>query len=277
MKKEAVLSRRGMLMAAGTLAGSVAAADSGGQDAAARNKFRFAHFTDIHVGPDRNSDAGLAAALRHMQSLEDKPGMLVTGGDIVREAMGATEESANEQYALVEKVFKEECHIPVRHCLGNHDVWGKYPESKTTGKERFWGKKLPQAVLGLDERHYSFDHGNWHFVVLDSIYLTESYYKGQLDEEQFEWLEKDLASAKGKPVVVVSHIPILTAAVYFMSGDTEKNGYWKIPGYWMHIDARRITNLFAKHPNVKLCISGHLHMVDRVEYKGVTYGWDAKQ
>ncbi|MEX2092204.1 MAG: hypothetical protein WD971_05980, partial [Pirellulales bacterium] len=29
--------------------------------------------------------------------------------------------------------------------------------------------------------------------------------------------------------------------------------------------------LFAKHPNVKLCISGHLHLLDRVDYNGVTY------
>jgi Icc protein len=39
----------------------------------------------------------------------------------------------------------------------------------------------------------------------------------------------------------------------------------------MHIDARKIKQLFAKHPNVKLCMSGHLHLVDRVDFGGVTY------
>ena len=39
----------------------------------------------------------------------------------------------------------------------------------------------------------------------------------------------------------------------------------------MHIDARAIKDLFTAHPNVKLCISGHIHLVDRVEYVGVTY------
>ena len=39
----------------------------------------------------------------------------------------------------------------------------------------------------------------------------------------------------------------------------------------MHIDARRIKNLFNKHQNVKLCLSGHEHLVDQVSYNNVTY------
>jgi predicted phosphodiesterase len=39
----------------------------------------------------------------------------------------------------------------------------------------------------------------------------------------------------------------------------------------MHIDARKIKELFRGYPNVRLCISGHMHMVDRVVYNDVTY------
>jgi hypothetical protein len=39
----------------------------------------------------------------------------------------------------------------------------------------------------------------------------------------------------------------------------------------MHIDARRIKDFFLKHPNVKLCLSGHVHLWDRLEYNNVTY------
>jgi hypothetical protein len=39
----------------------------------------------------------------------------------------------------------------------------------------------------------------------------------------------------------------------------------------MHQDARRLKNLFREHRNVKLCLSGHLHLRDRVDYEGVTY------
>ena len=267
-RREFMAATLGGMAAAGGVAHAAAAkAENEGE----RRVLRFAHFTDIHIGSEGNT-LGLAAGLRHMQALGDRPEMLINGGDIVWDAMGATEERANEQYALVEKVLKKECHIPIKHCLGNHDVWGHYKkDSKTTGNERLWGKKLPMAVLGMDKRYYSFDHGNWHFLVLDSVYLTEGYYKGGLDEEQFEWLEKELAAAKDKHVVVVSHIPIFSAAACFFNHNAEENGYWEVQGRLMHLDARRLTNLFAKHPNVKLCISGHLHMVDRVEYKGTTY------
>ena len=39
----------------------------------------------------------------------------------------------------------------------------------------------------------------------------------------------------------------------------------------MHIDARRLKNLFHAHPNVKLCLSGHMHLADSVDYLGVRY------
>ena len=44
-----------------------------------------------------------------------------------------------------------------------------------------------------------------------------------------------------------------------------------MPGAWMHIDARRLFSLFWKHPNVKLCLSGHTHQVEDLRYHGVKY------
>ena len=38
-----------------------------------------------------------------------------------------------------------------------------------------------------------------------------------------------------------------------------------------HQDAQRIVSLFKRHANVKLCLSGHLHLTERIEYAGVTY------
>ena len=96
-------------------------------------------------------------------------------------------------------------------------------------------------------------------------------YTAYLDDEQFDWLGKDLAAVKAAtPVLVMSHIPILSAAAFF-DGENAKSGDWRVPGAWMHIDAAKIKDLFAKHPNVKVCLSGHLHLVDRVDYNGVTY------
>ena len=56
-----------------------------------------------------------------------------------------------------------------------------------------------------------------------------------------------------------------------MNGRNEKETTWQVPGAWMHIDARRIKDLFYKHRNVKLALSGHMHLLDRLDYNHVTY------
>ena len=39
----------------------------------------------------------------------------------------------------------------------------------------------------------------------------------------------------------------------------------------MHTDWRELKALFGHHPHVKVAVSGHLHLVDRVDYAGVSY------
>ncbi len=232
---------------------------------------RFAHFTDIHMEPKRNAPQGLAQALEHMQALEDKPELLVTGGDHVMDAMGAKADWVAIQYDTLKKVFDEHCRIPIKYCIGNHDTWGwnkKY--SETTGEESFWGKKRPIQEFELPNRYYAFSKDSWHFIILDSVQPEGEHYSAGLDNEQFQWLRQELKENQDKYIVIVSHIPILSVAAY-LDGDNEKDGQWKLPRQWMHLDARRIKDLFAEYQNVKLCISGHLHLVDYVKYNGVTY------
>ncbi len=96
-------------------------------------------------------------------------------------------------------------------------------------------------------------------------------YTGRLDDTQFEWLKQQLAqSDPERPVAILSHIPILSAGE-LLDGDNEASGNWLVPGAWVHIDARRLVELFHQHPNVRLCLSGHSHQHERLEYLGVTY------
>ena len=39
----------------------------------------------------------------------------------------------------------------------------------------------------------------------------------------------------------------------------------------MHIDSRRTRNMFLKHTNVKLCLSGHAHQQEELTYLNVKY------
>lgn len=127
--------------------------------------------------------------------------------------------------------------------------------------------------LGLSSTYRSFDRAGWHFIVLDSIQPScgPVGYVARLDQAQFDWLERDLAQTpESTPVVVLSHCPILSVSAYFRM-HAEDGGTWRVPGSWMHIDARKIKDLFRGHPNVKLCLAGHEHLVGKTQYLGVTY------
>lgn len=233
---------------------------------------RVAHLTDIHVQPERKAGEGMAAALRHVQSLSDKPDLVLTGGDQVMDAFAADEARTKTQWELWRKVLKDECGLPLEHCLGNHDIWGwNKKDSRTEGSEARWGKKWAAEQFGVERLHRSFDRAGWHFIVLDSVQPQGDGYTAQLDTEQMSWLEEDLKKVSAKtPVLVLSHIPILSAAI-LMTQQVDEKGDRRVSGSVVHRDGREIKNLFAKHPNVKLCLSGHLHLVDRVDYCGVSY------
>lgn len=280
------MRQMGLWAAGGALAGCSAGWGGGAQGPAStpseaasvtspsrrKRLLRVAHLTDIHVQPERNAPEGLRACLRHVHALPEKPDLVLVGGDSVMDASGAVEDRAKIQWDLYRKIFDEECSLPVEACLGNHDVWGWKPECKAREEDPRYGKAWAMQCYGLTSPYRSFHRGGWHFIALDSTFrIQEGRYKGRLDDEQFAWLEKELVGAPPQqPIVVFSHIPILSACAYF-DGDNEKTGDWVVPGAWMHIDARRIVELFYRHPNVKLCLSGHIHLVDRVDYNGVTY------
>ncbi len=239
-----------------------------------RRVLRLAHLTDTHVQPERQGMQGMAACLRHAQSSHGSLDLILTGGDNVMDVMGNTRERGDTLRRAWQNVLSSECSVPVEHCIGNHDVWGwNKDKSKTTGDEPLWGKRWAMDAYALDTPYRFFDRAGWRFIVLDSTYSDPSghSYTARLDDAQFAWLESTLRDTpRTTPVLVLSHIPIMCACAMF-DGDNEKDGNWNIPGQWMHIDARRIKDLFLKHPNVKVCLSGHIHLVDKVEYLGVTY------
>jgi 3',5'-cyclic-AMP phosphodiesterase len=235
---------------------------------------RLAHLTDIHLQPELSAAEGLADCLRHVQSLQDKPDLIVTGGDLIMDGYDADEARTRLQWELFSKTMKDGCSLRVEHTLGNHDIWGWQKErSKTTGSEPLWGKQWACEVLGLEQRYRSYDIGAWHIVHLDSVFPHPTYqygYLGKLDEEQLAWLKNDLAAVKpGSHTLIVSHIPILSITPFTEEAD---NGYWiKTPGSNMHCDSLAVRTVLESAGNVKACISGHMHRLDQLEFRGIKY------
>ncbi|MDO4263039.1 MAG: metallophosphoesterase [Deinococcus sp.] len=236
-----------------------------------------AHLTDIHYGSDLLDDRmprglserGLRATLRHAQGRGAE--LILQGGDLVAEAFNLPLDRVRPQLDGVVRVLKEEVKVPVYHAAGNHDIWGWDKEkSGTSGNEPGWGKALYLRALGLERAYYSFDRAGWHFIVLDNIQpYKEAAYTVKLDSEQMKWLSADLEAHAAAPTVILSHAPVLSVGAFFDGSFT--TGDWVVPHHVMHLDAQRLKNLFKKHPQVKLALSGHTHLHDQSRYGGVLY------
>jgi 3',5'-cyclic AMP phosphodiesterase CpdA len=235
-----------------------------------KRSLRFAHLTDVHVEPELGANEGMASCLKHVQSHADKPEMILFGGDCVFDSMASDQARTKLQWELWQKVLKDNCSLPVEAGIGNHDVFGwTKSKARTTGQETLYGKAWAMQMLGLSKPYHSFDPAGWHFIVLDSIYPDGDHYKGQLDEDQFQWLSDDLGKTRS-PVLIMSHIPIFSVTP-MAPPPASVNGVITVTAGSMHGDFQRIKNLFKQHANVKLCLSGHTHLIDRVQYNSVTY------
>ncbi|MCJ7434523.1 MAG: metallophosphoesterase [Anaerolineales bacterium] len=237
---------------------------------------RIAHMTDFHVQPEGIAPDGMIRALRHAQSQADPPDIIFNTGDSIMDALKTDKARAEAQWEVFNGILQAECRIPIVHAIGNHDVWG-WGVANSKKNDPHYGKGMALEKLGLSNRYYSFDRAGWHFVVLDSTHLpnnTSQYpYIGQLDDEQYEWLVTDIngiAMTRNMPICILSHIPIMAACEYF-DGPNEESGNWVVPAAWMHIDARRFRDYFLQTSSVRLCLSGHTHQYEVLDYLGVRY------
>lgn len=273
MSEDRTISRRNLLAGSAAIAATVALPSIGEAAPAKKRALRIAHMTDMHVQPERQAALGFQRCIEHAQGQKDKPNLILTGGDLIMDSLGQDKDRVQKQWDIYLNVLKENADVPVEHCLGNHDVWGWSNRSKYSSESKF-GKVWAMELLKMEKPYRSFDKAGWHFIVLDSTHPTKDNgngYIARLDDEQFEWLKDDLAKTPAKtPIFVISHIPIISVCSMF-DGENEKTGNWVIPGSWLHIDARRIKDAFKKHPNVKICVSGHEHLLDQVVYNDVNY------
>ncbi len=268
MTPQTPLSRRTLLgSTAALLAGSAlpaAAQLAPAASASRRRVLRAAHITDAHVDGKKGSDRGLAACFRHIAAQKDPVDVILNTGDTVMCVNGVDAADAQRQWNVWSDAVRSECRLPLINALGNHDSWGW----ATTADEPLRGKRLALERLAMPERFHHVKRGGWSILALDSILGS---YTGRLDEPQLEWLRGELAAIPAtQPVCVLTHIPIISACGFF-DGERCKDGAWTIPGSWMHEDAAELNRLFLKHSNVRLCLSGHMHQVDRIDFHGVAY------
>ncbi|MEB0249906.1 MULTISPECIES: metallophosphoesterase [unclassified Mucilaginibacter] len=260
MERRAALKNIGGLLLAPALALPAVAADS-------RSVLRIAHLTDIHLKNKFDAPKRFEKCLHHVQKQSPKVDLILNGGDVVFDMNKENVATIDEQWKLMKGIMASECSIPVNYCLGNHDIWW----NENDKGQALYGKKYSMDQLQLTRPYYSMQKNGWKIIVLDSVHLDidDTWYIGKLGDEQFNWLEQELKSTGSTtPVLILSHIPILTATNLIQDDIVNR---WIMYGGDMHTDTSKIIKLFYQYPNVKLCLSGHIHLREKLVYNNVTY------
>jgi len=265
-----VIDRRQLFAAGAAAAGLGIVGRAQGHDEKAKVALRAAHITDVHITKDRDAPQGVAAMFEHMLGQKNwTPDIIINSGDSVMGIDGKTTGAKAAEQIDVWKAAVKNLKTPMYACLGNHDVWnGDEPTDAIPKEKKTFA--LMTEVLKMPAPYYSFDKAGWHFIALNSVCNWPKY--GVLTDEHFEWLKADLAKTpKETPVCVFSHLPIVSVTSSLYGDSTKKDDGVLVPKVWQHVDCWAISEIFRKHPNVKLCLSGHMHTCDRCEYRGVWY------
>lgn len=209
-----------------------------------------AHITDVHIREGENAPDRFKACLKHIVH-QHRPDFFLNGGDSINDASYDNVVMAQviQQWAVWDECISGISKYEIHSCIGNHDPWWKAP----TKTDEMYGKDYVVKRLKIPNRYYSFTKNNWHFIILDGNNAKIS-----LDDEQFKWLEQELATHPKMPTLLMSHYPILGTTQVLVGGG--------------HSDCKKLKDLFYKHKDkVKICLSGHNHLSDHTEYNGVQY------
>jgi len=226
------------------------------------NDFSFVFMTDVHVTKDRHADEGLMQAIDTINKLA--PDFVLTGGDNIMDALGQTHATADSLYSLFDVTMKN-LKMPWYSTMGNHEVFGLYESSGVNPSDEEYGKQMYENRFA--KRYYSFDYKDWHFIVLDAIGMTEDrHYYGHIDDEQIEWLKSDLEkTGKERPVVISTHVPLLSVGEQIMVGPTKAFGEGSIV-----TNADEVRKIIEQY-NTKIVLQGHLHFLEDINYNGIHY------
>ncbi len=278
------MNRRHFVRTLGALAGTAAAAPLlvASETAARPRGLRIAHITDTHVTDNANCAVGLERLLAALDALDPAPDFILHTGDVIMDSWGVRDAARVEKLWSVWRGAAAKLRAPLRACLGNHDIW----IGETRERDGFRYQLRAMEELQLERPWYAFEQGGWWFIVLEStrpaVEGEKTFYRAHLDPAQLEWFRGEVARTPAtQPLMVCSHIPILSAAVHDWAQTRESvmdfpapgraSGAWVVSSALMHTDSHALQAVLRQRGGVTVCVSGHLHLQDHVVYDGVHY------
>ncbi len=200
--------------------------------------FTFIHWTDLHYDPPNSAfEDQLNVTLQLLKNAN--PEFILMTGD-----MASSEANYQRFYAILKSINFD---VPIFFSNGNHE---KESLEELNSAVLYMGQKNTQFE---NEYPFTFNYGNYHFINLDSGIFPYSS-KGNISDNQRDWLEIDLQRNQGKHLVACCHHPL------YFSGRVM---------FWSNISvARNIIGMFSNY-GVIATFAGHAHRSD-VTKRGVT-------
>jgi 3',5'-cyclic AMP phosphodiesterase CpdA len=220
-------------------------------------------FTDVHARTEWQTPMAMARAAAAINARE--PDLVVAGGDLITDGFQSTSATVAPRWRAYLEMHRA-LDGRVEPVLGNHDLVAADPDdgspSSLDPRAEF------RAHFDLASTYRSFDVSGYHVVLLDSIVVSgdDLRYHGRIDSAQLDWLGRDLASvAPSTPIVVATHIPLLTSFYQATEGATAA-----APANRVVVNSRDVLDLFAGH-NLLLVLQGHLHVEEMLRWRGTTF------
>jgi len=224
---------------------------------------RFAYFTDVHARTEWDTPVAMARMVAALNA--QRPDFVIAGGDLITDGFQSSSEAVAPRWKVLMDMVQT-IEAPFFPAIGNHDyvaarpVGGAVPSTNPRGEflERF----------GL-ERTYRVERvSGVPFFFLDPIEVLggEVNYRGWVDETQQAWIKSELASVPAEqPVVLVTHIPLLTAFPQATAGATAP-----VPIHRVVANNREVLRLFQDH-NLVLVLQGHVHVDELLRWNKTTF------
>jgi hypothetical protein len=236
------------------------------ESSSATTEFRFLHASDTHLDEESLPRFQLLKEIAVAQGVDF---VLVTG-DLVRDALRVSEETARARYELFRKE-KEAFPVPLWVVPGNHEIFGiERHRSGVSEENPLYGKAMYRRFLG--PTYYSFNHGGVHFVALDTADVFDRWYYGHVDETQLAWLAEDLAHVPAEtPIVTFNHIPLFSAVASAWGYRPDEG---ETPGSVILVDGKpRFRHVVSNFADVlarlegrvyPLALGGHFHAREEI-------------
>ena len=153
---------------------------------------------------------------------ELNPDFVLTGGDLIADALETPYEKVDSLYNLYTEMSKK-FNMPVYNTIGNHEHFGIYRKQDVDTNHPEYNNRMFEHRIG--KRYYSFDYKGWHFIVLDAVSITKDRdYIGLIEDDQIEWIKSDLQKVDKKtPIAISVHIPFITAQTQLVEGSLASN------------------------------------------------------